>query len=126
MHGFVILTSLSVNSFEAQRRAGILDARLAKQKYMLGDTYTIVDMNVWGWARLIPTVLGDSPFRLCGAQRNCRTKVKDNSRSLSCHWGFVPGVTVYIAGHWENNLRVPRPPPRYRNTMSVCHLNDPH
>jgi GSH-dependent disulfide-bond oxidoreductase len=45
--------------FEAQRYAGILDARLAKQKYMLGDTYTIVDMNVWGWARLIPTVLGD-------------------------------------------------------------------
>jgi GST-like protein len=24
---------------------------LAKNKYMLGDTYTIVDMNVWGWAR---------------------------------------------------------------------------
>jgi glutathione S-transferase len=46
-------------AFEAQRHAGILDARLAKQKYMLGDTYTIVDMNVWGWARIIPTVLGD-------------------------------------------------------------------
>jgi GSH-dependent disulfide-bond oxidoreductase len=46
-------------AFEAQRHAGILDTRLAKQKYMLGDTYTIVDMNVWGWARLIPTVLGD-------------------------------------------------------------------
>ena len=30
----------------------------AKQKYMLGDTYTIVDMNVWGWARLIPNVSG--------------------------------------------------------------------
>ena len=26
---------------------------------MLGDTYTIVDMNVWGWARLIPNVLGE-------------------------------------------------------------------
>jgi len=38
---------------------GILNARLSKQKYMLGDTYTIVDMNVWGWTRLIPTVLGD-------------------------------------------------------------------
>ena len=38
---------------------GILNARLSKQKYMLGDTYPIVDMNVWGWARLIPTVLGD-------------------------------------------------------------------
>jgi len=45
--------------FEAQRHAGILNARLNKQKYMLGDNYTIVDMNVWGWARLIPTVLGE-------------------------------------------------------------------
>jgi GST-like protein len=47
-------------AFEAQRHFGILDARLAKQKYMLGDVYTIVDMDVWGWARLIPTVLGDA------------------------------------------------------------------
>jgi len=47
-------------AFEAQRHAGILDARLAKQKYMVGDAYTIVDMNVWGWGRLIPNVLGDS------------------------------------------------------------------
>jgi GSH-dependent disulfide-bond oxidoreductase len=46
-------------AFEAQRHYGILDARLAKRPYMLGDTYTIVDMDVWGWARLIPTVLGD-------------------------------------------------------------------
>ena len=45
-------------AFEAQRHFGIIDARLAKQKYMLGDTYTIVDMNVWGWARLMPNVLG--------------------------------------------------------------------
>jgi GSH-dependent disulfide-bond oxidoreductase len=41
-------------AFEAQRHFGILDARLAKQKYMLGDTYTIIDMDVWGWARLMP------------------------------------------------------------------------
>jgi GST-like protein len=27
---------------------------------MLGDVYTIVDMDVWGWARLIPTVLGEA------------------------------------------------------------------
>jgi GSH-dependent disulfide-bond oxidoreductase len=46
--------------FEAQRHFGILDARLAKQKYMLADTYTIVDMDVWGWARLIPNVLGEA------------------------------------------------------------------
>ncbi len=45
--------------FEAKRHYGILDDRLALQRYMLGDTYTIVDMAVWGWARLVPFVLGD-------------------------------------------------------------------
>jgi GST-like protein len=45
--------------FEAQRHYGILDAELAKGRYMMGDTYTIVDMDVWGWARLVPMVLGE-------------------------------------------------------------------
>src|SRR5262249_39218194 len=49
-------------AFEAQRHFGILDARLGKHKYVLGDSYTIVDMNVWGWARLIPNVLGEGGF----------------------------------------------------------------
>ena len=48
-------------AFEALRHYGILDA-LAERKYMLGDTYTIVDMDVWGWARLIPMVLGDGAW----------------------------------------------------------------
>lgn len=48
--------------YEAQRHFGILDARLAKQGYMLDDTYTIVDMAVWGWARLMPTVLGETAW----------------------------------------------------------------
>jgi GST-like protein len=47
-------------AYEAQRHFGIIDTRLGKHKYMLGDTYTIVDMNVWGWARLIPNVLGEA------------------------------------------------------------------
>jgi GST-like protein len=51
--------ALNRYGYEAQRHFGILDARLAKQKYMLGDTYTIVDMAVWGWARLIPVALGE-------------------------------------------------------------------
>jgi GST-like protein len=29
---------------------------------MVGDTYTIVDMAFWGWARLAPFVLGDDVF----------------------------------------------------------------
>ena len=45
--------------FEANRNYAILDERLALQRYMLGATYTIVDMAVWGWARLIPFILGD-------------------------------------------------------------------
>jgi len=49
-------------AFEAQRHFGILDARLAKRKYMLGDVYTIVDMDAWGWARIIPTVLGEGAW----------------------------------------------------------------
>jgi GST-like protein len=46
-------------AFEAQRHYAIADARLAKSRYMLGDSYTIVDMALWGWARLVPFVLGD-------------------------------------------------------------------
>jgi GST-like protein len=49
-------------AFEAQRHFGILDARLAKQKYMLGNIYTIVDMDVWGWARLMPNILGETAW----------------------------------------------------------------
>jgi GST-like protein len=46
-------------AYEAERHYGILDAQLAKHRYMLGDTYTIVDMAVWGWARALPYVLGE-------------------------------------------------------------------
>jgi GST-like protein len=46
-------------TFEAKRHYGILDAHLAAQPYMIGDKYSIVDMAVWGWARMVPFVLGD-------------------------------------------------------------------
>ena len=48
--------------YEAKRHYGILDEQLAKQRYMLGDAYTIVDMAVWGWARLVPFILGDDAW----------------------------------------------------------------
>ena len=44
--------------FEAQRHWGLIDAQLAKHRYMLGDSYTLVDMAVWGWARAVPFILG--------------------------------------------------------------------
>ena len=48
--------------YEARRHFGILDTRLATQRYMLGDTYTIVDMAVWGWARALPFILGENAW----------------------------------------------------------------
>ena len=44
--------------FEAERHYAILEAHLATQPWMMGDTYTLVDMAVWGWARAVPFILG--------------------------------------------------------------------
>jgi GST-like protein len=44
-------------SFEAMRHYAILNERLAKRRYVVADTYTIVDMDVWGWARMVPYIL---------------------------------------------------------------------
>ena len=54
--------ALNRYDFEAWRHWNIIDAQLAKHKYMLGDTYTLIDMAVWGWARAVPRVLGDGAW----------------------------------------------------------------
>jgi GST-like protein len=48
--------------FEAHRHYKILDDHLSRSRYMVGDTYTIVDMALWGWARMAPFILGDDAF----------------------------------------------------------------
>lgn len=50
--------ALNRYDFEAHRHWKIIDDRLATHKYMLGDSYGIVDMALWGWARLVPFVMG--------------------------------------------------------------------
>ncbi|QQS14775.1 MAG: glutathione S-transferase N-terminal domain-containing protein [Rhodospirillales bacterium] len=50
-------------TFEAKRHWGIIEARLGKGRYMLGDTYTVVDMALWGWSRLVPFVLGPEAMK---------------------------------------------------------------
>src|SRR5260221_4089656 len=55
--------------FEALRHWGIVDARLAKNKYLVGDTYTVVDMALWGWARLVPNILGDHAAKFGNVKR---------------------------------------------------------
>ncbi len=47
--------------FEAKRHYGIIEARLGQHEWMLGDEYTIVDMALWGWSRMVPYVIGASP-----------------------------------------------------------------
>ena len=49
-------------TFETLRHWGIIEAQLAKHRYMLGDTYTIVDMAVWGWATRLGFILGENAF----------------------------------------------------------------
>jgi GST-like protein len=49
-------------NFEARRHWGIINDRLAKNRFMLGNDYGIVDMAVWGWSRLVPNVLGPDGY----------------------------------------------------------------
>ena len=48
--------------FEAKRHFGILDDRLESRDFMVGETYSIVDMAVWGWSRMVPFVIGEDAW----------------------------------------------------------------
>ncbi len=48
--------------FETGRHYAILDSHLASRRYMVGEVYTIVDMDVWGWARMAPYILGEDAW----------------------------------------------------------------
>ena len=50
--------ALNRYDFEAHRHWKLIEDRLADSHYMLGKEYSIVDMAFWGWARLVPHVLG--------------------------------------------------------------------
>ena len=61
--------ALNRYEFEALRHWGIVDTHLAKSKYMVGDTYTVVDMALWGWARLVPNILGEQAAKFSNLKR---------------------------------------------------------
>lgn len=48
--------------YEVERHYGILDQRLSTRRYLVADVYSIVDMAAWGWARMIPFILGDGAW----------------------------------------------------------------
>ena len=43
--------------FEVERHYEVLDARLATQAFLVGSGYSIADMALWGWARMLPHVM---------------------------------------------------------------------
>ncbi|KAA1011437.1 glutathione S-transferase family protein [Paraburkholderia panacisoli] len=44
---------------EVERHYRILDSRLAGSKYLAGDTYSIADMALWGWANFAGYIFGE-------------------------------------------------------------------
>ena len=50
--------ALNRYDYEAHRHWGVLEKRLSQHTFMLGNDYSIVDMALWGWARMLPYVLG--------------------------------------------------------------------
>lgn len=49
-------------TFEARRHYALLDERLASRRYMLGERYSLVDMALWGWSRMVPYVIADDAW----------------------------------------------------------------
>jgi GST-like protein len=48
--------------YEATRHYQIFDERLSGREWLVGDAYSIVDMALWGWARIAPRVLGQETY----------------------------------------------------------------
>jgi GST-like protein len=44
---------------EVERHYRVLDARLAGSQYLAGDTYSIADMALWGWANFAGYIFGE-------------------------------------------------------------------
>ncbi|RJS95297.1 glutathione S-transferase family protein [Salinisphaera sp. Q1T1-3] len=45
--------------FEANRHWQLVDDHLARQTYMAGDEYGLVDIALWGWCGPVPFIMGD-------------------------------------------------------------------
>ncbi|GAB3250829.1 glutathione S-transferase family protein [Chitinimonas naiadis] len=44
---------------EVERHYAVLNERLATSRYLAGETYTIADMALWGWANFAGYILGE-------------------------------------------------------------------
>ncbi len=79
-------------TFEAKRHFGILEAHLAKHEWMVGDAYSIVDMAVWGWARMIPFVLGSAATDM--ESWNAFPHLKRHFDAISAHPAAARAIAI--------------------------------
>ncbi|KAA2236051.1 glutathione S-transferase family protein [Salinarimonas soli] len=89
-------------AYEARRHYGVLDARLAERRFVLGDTYTIVDMAVWGWARMVPFVMGDDAWSAFPNVRRMLDEV--NARPAAARAGALKERYTFKAD-WDDEAR---------------------
>ena len=40
----------------------LLDARLKNRRHLVSYGYTIADMSLWGWSRMVPFILGENAW----------------------------------------------------------------
>jgi GST-like protein len=45
---------------EVERHYRVLDQRLTAHQFLAGDSYSIADMALWGWANYAPYILGEA------------------------------------------------------------------
>ncbi|KAF0124037.1 MAG: glutathione S-transferase [Xanthobacteraceae bacterium] len=48
--------------YEADRHLKVVEQHLAGRDWMVGGAYSIVDMALWGWVRMVPFVLGEDAW----------------------------------------------------------------
>jgi GST-like protein len=85
--------------FEARRHWQIIDDRLAKGRYMMGETYTILDMAVWGWGNRLTYMLADD---------NIMEKYPNLDRLMKrsgCTTGWPARQGAALAAHVQGSLR---------------------
>ncbi len=94
-------------TYEARRHWQIVDDRLARGRYMLGDTYTIVDMAVWGWATRLDYALGDGATE--GFANLARLKAEIEARPAAERALALPQRHAFKAELDEAAMRVMYP-----------------
>ena len=90
--------------FEARRHFHLLDERLSHRRYTVGATYTIVDMDVWGWARMVPFLFGEDGWASFPHLKRLHDEIDERpaagrAKSLKDRFVFKPTVDAEARRH---------------------------